>query len=121
MIEQMTSDTPRILAFKLSEQLCDADYEKFVPTVDAAVHAVGKVNMLVQFEPGFRGWDTRALWDDIKFTTTHYSAFERIAVIGDRQWEHWMATLCKPFTEADVRYFDATESAEAWAWMRDAA
>jgi hypothetical protein len=45
---------------------------------------------------------------------------ERIAVVGDKKWESWMATLCKPFTMAKVRYFEASEIDAAWAWLNEA-
>jgi hypothetical protein len=40
----------------------------------------------------------RAAWDDLEFGLKHYSDFERIAMVGDRKWEEWMANFCKPFT-----------------------
>jgi len=45
----------------------------------------------------------RAMWDDLKFGMRHYSDFDRIAMVGDRWWEAWLATICKPFTKARVR------------------
>jgi hypothetical protein len=45
---------------------------------------------------------------------------ERIALVGEKKWEEWMAKVCKPFTMAKVRYFDASEIDAAWAWVREA-
>jgi hypothetical protein len=30
----------------------------------------------------------------------------RLALVGDRKWEANMATFCKPFTSARIRYLD---------------
>ena len=49
----------------------------------------------------------------------HYRHFDRIALVGDRGWEKWVAQMCRPFTQAKVRYFDASQSEEAWAWIRE--
>jgi hypothetical protein len=49
----------------------------------------------------------------------HYSDFDRIAMVGDRRWEKWMVQVCRPFTKAKVRYFDASQIYDAWAWLRE--
>jgi hypothetical protein len=38
-------------------------------------------------------------------------------MVGDKTWEEWMAKVCKPFTAATVKYFDAGELDAAWAWV----
>jgi hypothetical protein len=118
MIETIESGSPRVVAFKLSGKLHDEDYKHFVPTVDAAVAREGNVRLLAQFAD-FHGWDLRAAWDDFKFGLRHYSDFGRIAMVGDRKWESWMATFCKPFTKAEVRYFDSSETDAAWKWVQE--
>jgi len=118
MIEQLPQSTGKILAFKISGKLHDEDYKKFVPAVEAAVAKEGKVRLLARFED-FHGWDLHALWDDIKFATKHCFDIERIALVGDRKWEEWMAKICKPFTMAKIRYFDAAQADAAWAWLQE--
>jgi hypothetical protein len=118
MIEQLQSDSPKVLAFRLSGKLHDEDYKRFVPLVDDAIAKEGKVRILAQFHD-FQGWDLHALWDDIKFATAHCTQIERIALVGDKAWEKWMAQVCKPFTRAKVRYFDASETDAAKAWLAE--
>ncbi len=118
MIEQLQTGSPKIIGFRFSGKLHDADYATLVPATEAAVLAEGKVRFFVQFDD-FHGWDLPAAWDDIKFGARHYSDFERIAVVGERKWEEWMATLWKPFTKATVKYFDASEADAAWVWLRE--
>jgi hypothetical protein len=118
MIEQLPSPSDKVLGFKMSGKLHDEDYKRFVPLIDAAAQQ-GKVRLLAQFHD-FHGWDLHALWDDIKFATTHCTKFDRIALVGDKKWEEWMAKVCKPFTMAKVRYFDASQIDAAWAWLGEA-
>jgi hypothetical protein len=118
VIEQLQSPSDKVLGFKISGRLHDADYKTFVPLIDAAAGS-GKVRLLALFED-FHGWDLHALWDDIKFSTTHCTSIERIALVGDRAWEKWMADVCKPFTMATVRHFDAADIDAAWAWLGEA-
>jgi hypothetical protein len=50
----------------------------------------------------------------------HFSDIERLAMVGDKKWQHGMATFCKPFTKATVRYFDQAQAAEARTWLTEA-
>lgn len=119
MIEQLTDLPSHTVGFKLSGKLHDEDYKTFVPQVDAALAKEGKVSVLAQFHD-FHGWDLHALWDDIKFATTHCTKIRRIAIVGEKAWEKWMAAVCKPFTMAKVRYFDAADIEAAKAWLSEA-
>ena len=118
MIEQLPDISGRTLGFKLSGKLRDADYKSFVPLVDRAISDGGKVRLLALFQ-GFHGWDAHALWDDIKFSTTHCAKIERIALVGEKTWEKWMAAVCKPFTMAKIRYFDITKLDDAKKWLAE--
>jgi SpoIIAA-like len=118
MIETLPSSSNKILAFKLSGKLHDADYKTFMPAIDAVISKQQKVRLLAQFHD-FQGWDMQALWDDIKFSTTHCTKIDRIALVGEKKWEEWMAKVCKPFTMAKIKYFDAAQIDEAWKWLSE--
>jgi hypothetical protein len=118
MIEQLPESSGKILGFKMSGKLHDEDYKTFVPLIDAVVAKEGKVRLLAQFHD-FKGWDLHALWDDVKFATTHCTKIERIAMVGEKTWEKWMTAICKPFTMAKIRYFDASQIDAAKAWLAE--
>jgi len=118
MITPLEKSDGKALGFKLSGKLHDEDYKQFVPMVEAAIEAKGKLRLLAQFED-FHGWDMKALWDDIKFSTKHCADVERVALVGDKKWEKWMATVCKPFTLAKVNYFDVKDIETAWKWVAE--
>lgn len=119
MIELLSNPTENVLAFRMSGKLHDEDYKHFVPLVDKAIAKQGTVRILAEFHE-FHGWDLHALWDDIKFATTHCAKIERVALVGDKQWEKWMAAVCKPFTMAAIKYFDAAEIDAAQKWIAEA-
>ena len=118
MIQTLNKTKDKVLGFKMSGKLHDEDYKHFVPTVEAAIKKHGKVRLLAQFED-FHGWDMHALWDDIKFSTKHCADVERVALVGDKKWEKWMAAVCKPFTLAKIRYFDVKDIEAAWKWVAE--
>ena len=97
-------------------KLHDEDYKQFVPVIDAALGKEERVRLLAQFHE-FRGWDLHALWDDIRFAATHCTKLDRIALVGEKKWEAWMAKVCKPFTMAKIEYFDASKIEDAKKWL----
>ena len=119
MITPLPRSSEKILGFKISGQLHDADYQHFVPRIEAAVKAHGRVSLLALFED-FHGWDLHAIWDDTKFATRHCTDLERVALVGDQPWEKWMAAVCRPFTKASLKYFDIADLEAAWKWLEEA-
>jgi hypothetical protein len=119
MIEQLTGLPAHTVGFIMTGKLHDEDYKKFVPLIDAEIAKEGKVNLLAQFHD-FHGWDVKALWDDTMFSITHCKKIKRIALVGEKTWEKWMALVCKPFTMAKIQYFDATEFEAAKEWLSQA-
>lgn len=119
MIEPLATGDSRVLAFRLSGTLTDDDYRVFVPAVEEELDkAAGPAKMLVILED-FHGWTPKAIWDDIVLTTHHFHDLQRIAVVGESRWERWMTIVCRPFTGAKIRYFDADEEQGAWEWVRE--
>jgi hypothetical protein len=108
----------RNLLVHASGKLTTEDYEHFVPEVDRLIKQHGKVNILFGLHD-FHGWKAGALWADTKFAMTHYSGIARLALVGEKAWHKGMATFCKPFTRAEVRYFDKDDEEKALAWLRE--
>ena len=109
----------KMLAVHVSGKLAAADYEHFVPEFERLVELHGKLHVLFDMT-GFHGWTAGALWEDTKFARHHFSDIERLAVVGETKWQQGMATLCKPFTKATIKYFDHTDAVEARKWVVEA-
>jgi hypothetical protein len=116
MIETIETGSPKVVGFRLCGKLHDEDYKQFLPRMETILTAAGRVRLFIELE-NFHGWDLHAAWDDLMFNLKHYSDFERIAMVGDRRWEKWMANFCKPLTKAKVNYFDRSEVYAAWTWL----
>jgi hypothetical protein len=99
-------------------KLAKADYERFFLQFGELPQHPGKPRILFDMI-GFEGWDAGALWDEIKFDLKHANDFERVATVGDSKWQHALATLIKPFTKSETRYFDATHYAAARDWLSE--
>ena len=109
----------KLLAFHVSGKLLKDDYEHFVPEFERLVGLHGKLCVLFDMS-GFYGWTAGALWEDTKFAMHHYGDIDRLAVIGEKKWQKGMATFCKPFTKARIKYFDHAGAVEARKWVSEA-
>jgi hypothetical protein len=105
----------KVVEVRVSGKLAHNDYDRFVPAFERLVKQHGKIRVLFEMAD-FHGWEPAALWDDIKFDIKHFSDIERLAIVGDKDWEKAMSAFCRPFTTATIRYFDhaAIQAARDW-------
>jgi len=115
----METDDSGIVLIRASGRLSKADYDRFVPEFERIARARGPVRMLIELDD-FHGWDLPALWEDLKFDTTHQNDMGRVAIVGDKAWQEWGTRLSKPFFKAEMRYFDHGKAADARAWLTGA-
>ena len=108
----------KTLEVHVSGKLVKEDYEHFVPEFDRLVALHGKLNVLFDMN-GFHGWTVGAMWEDTKFAIHHFGKIERLAIVGEKKWQEGMATFCKPFTKATVKYFDHAASVVAREWVNE--
>lgn len=108
----------RLVTVRLTGKLTKEDYESFVPEIDRLMKLHGKIRMIVELVD-FHGWTAGALWEDTKFDVRHFTDIEKLAFVGDAKWEKGMAIFCKPFTTAEIRYFDISEEDAAKRWIRE--
>jgi hypothetical protein len=50
----------------------------------------------------------------------HFDDIERLAMVGEKEWQQVMAWFCKPFTKAKVRDFDRADLSAAETWLDEA-
>lgn len=107
----------KIVTLIFKDRLEKEDYEALVPQLEKIMESNNKIRILIELID-FKGWTAGALWEDTKFSATHFNDIERLAVVGDKGWEKTITTFIKPFTGASVRYFDVSEKDEAQQWIR---
>lgn len=121
MATQLTErNEGRVLEVAVSGKLTHDDYEYLVPAFERLAKRHGKIHVLFEMTD-FHGWEAAALWDDVKFDLKHFADIERLAMVGDKQWEKGMSVFCRPFTTATVRYFDRTAIEDARTWLASGA
>jgi hypothetical protein len=115
-IEIMAEDG--LLEVGVTGKLTKEFYEQLAPAVEQQIKEFGKLRILFVMHD-FHGWTAGALWEDMKFDMKHWKDIERLAIVGESKWEKGMATFCKPFTKAKIRYFDHKQLDEAREWVSE--
>jgi hypothetical protein len=105
-----------VLEVSATGKLTKEFYQELVPVVDKQISEHGKLRVLFIMKE-FHGWTAGALWEDVKFDLKHWKDIERLALVGESKWQEGMASFCKPFTKATVRYFDEAKIDDARNWI----
>jgi len=111
---------PRSIEVKLLGRLDRNDYEFFTPHAEAAIEKHGELNLLIHV-PDTLSFTPAALWEDLKFDARHFNDVGRIAIVSGDSTKSWLATVSKPFTAAEVRFFEGHELNDARKWLRNEA
>ncbi len=118
-IELKEDDNLNRVSVPLRYKLAKEDYERFVPEFERLIRLQGKHGVMFDMIE-VHGWKLSTGWEDFKFALHHFKDIERIAMVGEKKWQQGMATFCRPFTSAAIRYFDHAEAAAAREWLGEA-
>ena len=76
------------MKLKINGTLTHEDYELMTPMIESAIKGVKEPKMKILVDAiDFNGWDTQALWDDLKFCLSHMELFTKMAFVGNKKWE----------------------------------
>lgn len=117
MIEKLTQSSDDVLGFKASGNITKADYETMVPAVEAALQTYESVRVLLDLTE-FK-WEKAEAWgSDWKFGRDFHKKINKMAIVGDKTWEKWLATVAGPFYAVEAKFYQADDIDSAWAWLR---
>jgi hypothetical protein len=106
----------KLLVIHVCGQLTKEDYEKILPEFERLVWLHVKLRVLFEMTD-FQGWTAGALWEDTKFEMHHLNDIDRLAVVGEQEWQQGMTAFYQPFTKATIRYFDQADATQARNWL----
>ncbi|WP_026462408.1 STAS/SEC14 domain-containing protein [Adhaeribacter aquaticus] len=116
MIANLETDREDLVAIRLTGTLVKEDYNQLIPVLESKINQFGKIDLYWEMDHA-DGWEPAALWEDIKFDIKHINSFRKVAIVGDKKWEELIANLIKPFTTAEISYFDTSQKEEAFIWV----
>ena len=94
------------------------DYTNVVePAIRAALQQSDKVRLLYVLGEGFEGYSAAASWEDAKLGIGHWSAWERIAIVTDRDWIRDALKAFGWMFPGEVKVFVVAELPAAVVWV----
>jgi hypothetical protein len=114
-IELENRDGSFFITLTLNGTLTHEDYTILIPMIENSVKLVEnpKINMLLDARK-FTGWEAQAAWDDFKFGMEFREIFSKIAIVGTKTWQEYLAKMGNWFIDGEVRFFDEIEEAKQW-------
>ena len=103
---------------KIIGKLTAEDYQSLMDMFHGILNRHGALRLYANLEE-FDGWEWQASWDKVAFGIKHWGKIMQIAMVGTDRWAHLGAQLAGNIKTADVRYFEATDNAQALAWVQN--
>ena len=123
MLQLLDFTGENIIATRADDLMGIKDYEKIHPFIHNIINKGKKVRWYFEMDDNSDSNST-GFWEDgvieinygnMKFT--HSNDIEIIAIVGDKKWEKCMLSIMKPFTKANLRYFELSEKENAKEWI----
>jgi hypothetical protein len=110
---------PGVLKIVAPVKLSANDFAELAPQVDSLLEHEGKIRLLIDATQ-LEGWDNiAALEQHAAFVKTHKQKVERIAVIAQYDWQHWLVGAVKVFLHPKIRVFEKSDAELALRWIVD--
>src|SRR5262245_55169325 len=108
------------LGFRVSGKITRDEYFQMLDPVKERLERGEKVSFLVVTDDDFHGLELAALWEDVKAAGSvglqHRSAWERLAVVTDKDWMRHAISAFGWLSPGELRIFEPDELEAAKAW-----
>lgn len=118
MLEVLTA-TDNVVELALKGTIRSTDFQRIEEHVDGLIAQCGSIRLLLDATE-FDGWqDVDAAKTHFQFVKEHHSRVERIAVLGNHQWQHWLASAIGVFLHPEVKCFEPDQKQSALLWLAE--
>jgi hypothetical protein len=118
MLEKLQDLPDSVVGLKASGEVTGDDYRNvLIPAVEAALEGGRKVRLLYVLGPDVTGFSAGAAWQDTKVGVGHYSRWEKVAVVSDKEWLRHSVDLFGYLIPGEVKAFTPAEEAQARTWV----
>lgn len=116
MLQLLPETSGNVVAFKAIGKISDEDFQNILPTFEAAMTDGSGLKLLADLEH-FDGWEWQAAYDKTAFGIKHWGDIQKIAILGETQWEVLSAKIADRVMQAEVRQFPLTDRDAAVTWI----
>ena len=117
---ELLSAADSVVEVALKGTIQSSDFDQIREQVDQLVATHGTVRLLIDASD-FHGWQNiQAAKTHFQFVKDHHNRVERIAVLGNHQWQYWLASVIGVFLHPEVKCFEPDQREAARAWLAEA-
>jgi hypothetical protein len=117
MIRVMEGLPANVLGVEAIGKVTEADYENVLaPAVTEKLEAHAKIRFVYVLGDEFEGWTLGGMWEDAKLGGGDLRAWEKIAVVTDRDWVRHAVKAFGWMIPGEVRVYALGELEQAKSW-----
>jgi len=117
MFEKLSESSGNVIGYKAVGKITGADYKKLEPELEELVKQEGNIRMLLDLE--FDSMTVKAMESDLALGRKFHKNIDKLAIVGDRKWEEWMASMAEKLFAREAKHFRAADTDAAWTWLRE--
>lgn len=117
MLKKLDQSSGNVLGYRVIGTITRDDYAVLKEEVDAVILQESSIRMLLDLEE-FKGEEMKAWGADLKFGHDYRKKITRMAIVGDKKWQEWIAAIADPFYAQEAEFFTLDEREDAWEWLR---
>ncbi len=115
-LEILEASENAVLSLLATDYLRKKDLDGFFCAAEEMLRKFGKVRVLLRLLD-FRGWATGASGDASNSGQAQRDHIERLAIVGDTDWEEWLARSYKPLLSARIKQFPRCDLELTHQWI----
>ena len=123
MIERLTDLPSGVLGFRASGEITSDEYRRMIEPIYAALERGEQLNLYFELGDDFSGLDLGALLQDVRAAGSvglkHRSAWRRMALVTDKDWVRYGASVFGWLAPGELRLFALAERDAARAWISE--
>ena len=121
MIERLKDSSG--FGFKATGSISADDIKDIEPQIERQIAENRKhpIGILIDLT-ALRDVEWKARWEELRFLSKFGGPIARVAVVGARKWQELAGDVIgvTVLMQADIRYFQPSEIAHAWHWIKTA-
>ena len=108
-----------VLLVTAKGEITGDDYEDvLIPAIESTLETYDKVRILVHLGAEYDGFEGEAMWDDTKVGLSHFTSFEKCAIVSDVKWIRRSIKAFGFLIPGEVQLFPNEELATATDWVK---
>ncbi len=106
-----------LIAVRVSAILTSEELGHLEAMIKHVIAQYGEVRLYFEMEQ-FSGWEPGSFLENAFFEVVHAHQFSKVAMVGEKNWQAWLARLMNVVKRGEVRYFDLDQRVQALEWIQ---